>query len=96
MSSDHLGVIYGSVVQVQASCACGVHEWGQLCHIAALGYAMQYCHTFSGIDDCIHFDDAMRLIAHHLLHFCSGNGAFNLLESVVHAAPLLAAKKELA
>lgn len=32
------------------------------------GCAVQYDHTFPGTDDCIHVDDAMRLIAHHLLH----------------------------
>lgn len=32
------------------------------------GCAVQYDHAFPGTDDCINVDDAMRLIAHHLLH----------------------------
>ena len=66
------------------------------------GCAIQYYHTFSGTDDCIHVDDAMRLIAHHLLHICSRDGAFSHLAPVpenselhMELAPLLAAKKEL-
>ena len=66
------------------------------------GCAIQYYHTFSGKDDCIPVDDAMRLIAHHLLYICSRDGAFNHLENVpensdlsMELAPLLAAKKEL-
>ena len=66
------------------------------------GCAIQYWHTFSGTDDCISADDAMRLIAHHLLHICSRDGAFNHLATVpenselsMELAPLLAAKKEL-
>ncbi len=37
---------------------------------------VQYYHTSSGTDNCIHVDDGMRLIAHHLLHICSRDGAF--------------------
>ncbi len=66
------------------------------------GFAIQYYHTFSGTDDCIHADDAMRLISHHLLHICSRDGAFSHLASVpenselsMELAPLLAAKREL-
>lgn len=66
------------------------------------GHAIQYYHTFSGTDDCISVNDAMRVIAHHLLHICSKDGAFNHLALVpenselsMELAPLLAAKKEL-
>ena len=66
------------------------------------GCAIQYWHTFSDTDGCISVDDAVRLIAHHLLHISSRNGAFNHLDSVpegselfMELAPLLAAKKEL-
>ncbi|KAL3144579.1 hypothetical protein ABBQ32_004303 [Trebouxia sp. C0010 RCD-2024] len=66
------------------------------------GCAIQYYHTFSGTDDCIHVDDAMRLISHHLLHICSRDGAFSHMAPVpentelsMELAPLLAAKKEL-
>lgn len=66
------------------------------------GHAIQYYHTFFGIDDCISVNDAMRFIAHHLLHICSKDGAFNHLAPVpenselsMELAPLLAAKKEL-
>lgn len=59
---------------------------------------------FSGTDDCVHVDDAMRRIAHHLLHICSKDGAFSHLASgsvsesqelYMELGPLLAAKKEL-
>ena len=66
------------------------------------GCAVQYWHTFPNTDDCISVDNAIRLIAHHLLHISSRNAAFNHLDSVpegsqlaMELAPLLAAKKEL-
>ena len=63
---------------------------------------MTYYHTFSSTDDCIHVDDAMGLIAHHLLYICSRDGALSHLASLpessvlyMELAPPLAAKKEL-
>lgn len=53
-------------------------------------------------EDCISVNDAMRFIAHHLLHVCSRDGAFSHLAFVsenselsMELIPLLAAKKEL-
>ena len=66
------------------------------------GCAIQYWHTFSDTDGCISSDDAIRLIAHHLVHISSKNGAYNYLDSVpegselfMELVPLLAAKMEL-
>ena len=66
------------------------------------GRAIQYWHTFSNTDDCISVDDAVRLIAHHLLYISSRSAAFYHLDTVpedselaMELAPLLAAKKEL-
>ncbi len=56
----------------------------------------------SDTDGCISADDAVRLIAHHLLHISSRNGAFNHLDSVpegsklfMELVPVSAVKKEL-
>ena len=65
------------------------------------GHAIQYYHTFYGTGDCVSVLDAMRFIAHHLLHI-SKVGAFKHLALVpentelsMEIAPLLVAKREL-
>ncbi|KAL3140466.1 hypothetical protein ABBQ38_004725 [Trebouxia sp. C0009 RCD-2024] len=66
------------------------------------GCTIRYWQTFSDVVDRISADDAVRLVAHHLLHISSTNAGFNHLDSVpegsdlsMELAPLLAAKKEL-
>lgn len=66
------------------------------------GHAIRYWQTFPDVLDRISVDDAVRLVAHHLLHISSRNAGFNHLDGVpegselsMELAPLLAAKKEL-
>jgi len=64
------------------------------------GCGIQYWHTFSGQPGYVPADDAMRLIAHHLLNISSRDPLFSHLVIVpegshlsLELAPLLAAEK---